>query len=144
MSVFEKGQATCECVPFARIVGVDPSAKMLEEARKVPKPAELKGELEYVQSGAEKLPFLQDGSVDLVVSGKSLYSTALLQRVKRFVLYISPGSPLVRLEFALARSRACAESRRNVGSMGASLSKYSIQISPLKHCVRDRATRNFG
>ena len=144
MPVFEKGQATRECLPFARIIGVDPSAKMLEEARKVPKPTNLKGELEYVHSGAEKLPFLEDGSVDLIVSGKSLHSTVLPRSMKCFVLYISPGSPLVRLEFALARGRACAESRRNVGSMGASLFKHSVQIPPLKHLARHRATRNFG
>lgn len=73
-----KGQATRECLPFVRVIGVDPSAKMLEEARKVPKPTELKGELEYVQSGAEKLPFLKDGSVDLIVSGTSWQCAAFL------------------------------------------------------------------
>ena len=56
-------------MPFTRIIGVEPSAKMLGEARKVPKPLELKGELEYVQSAAEKLPFLEDSSVDLIISG---------------------------------------------------------------------------
>ncbi|THH29909.1 hypothetical protein EUX98_g4295 [Antrodiella citrinella] len=46
---------------------------MLEEARKVPKPVELKGTLEYVQSPAETLPFLEDSSVDVIISAQAAH-----------------------------------------------------------------------
>ncbi|KAH8103353.1 S-adenosyl-L-methionine-dependent methyltransferase [Cristinia sonorae] len=67
------GQATRQCTPFERIIGVEPSAKMLEQARKVPRPAELKGTLDYVQSPAEELPFLEDSSVDLILSAQAAH-----------------------------------------------------------------------
>ena len=58
-----------ELTPFRRIVGVDPSAKMIEEARAGITADALPGQLQYEQSPAESLPFIEDGSVDLVVSG---------------------------------------------------------------------------
>ena len=63
------GQATVELTPFQKIVGVDPSAKMVEQAIKNVESSALPGQIEYKQSAAEELPFLGDGSVDFISSG---------------------------------------------------------------------------
>lgn len=56
---------------FKRIFGVDPSTKMIDGAKKY---VELLGpvtnQYEFVTSPAENLSFLEDASVDLVVSGQ--------------------------------------------------------------------------
>ena len=64
-----EGQATVELTPFQKIVGVDPSAKMVEQAIKNVESGALPGQIEYKQSAAEELPFLGDGSVDFISSG---------------------------------------------------------------------------
>ena len=72
------GQATAELTPFKRVIGVDPSAKMIESAREMafadPQSTNSVNvtQFEYVQSSAESLPFLEDRSVDLVISGDIL------------------------------------------------------------------------
>ncbi|KAF7984927.1 hypothetical protein HWV62_9835 [Athelia sp. TMB] len=71
------GQATVELTPFKRILGVDPSAKMVASAREAAArdthtPAGLK-RFEYVQGSAEHLPFLADGSADLVVAAQACH-----------------------------------------------------------------------
>ncbi|KAH8110949.1 S-adenosyl-L-methionine-dependent methyltransferase [Phellopilus nigrolimitatus] len=73
------GQATIELHPFKRVVGVDPSAKMLDEARQYvttslggPGDASI-SQFDFVQSPAESLGFLEDGSVDLVVSAQAAH-----------------------------------------------------------------------
>lgn len=71
------GQATIQLFPFKRVIGVDPSAKMIQGAQKYveetlqsTKPSsEIESQFQFVQSPAEKLDFLQDGSADLVVAG---------------------------------------------------------------------------
>lgn len=69
------GQATTELTPFKRVVGVDPSAKMIESARQSAATDAQStnsanvNQFEFVQADAEKLSFLEDGSVDLIVSG---------------------------------------------------------------------------
>ncbi|KAI0795021.1 S-adenosyl-L-methionine-dependent methyltransferase [Abortiporus biennis] len=67
------GQATLELIPFRHIIGVDPSAKMIEQAKQSLPSEALPGQLEYVQSPAEDLPFLKDGSVDLVTSAQAAH-----------------------------------------------------------------------
>ena len=67
------GQATVELTPFKRVIGVDPSAKMIESAREMTALSANSvnvNQFEYLQSSAESLPFLEDESVDLVVSGE--------------------------------------------------------------------------
>jgi trans-aconitate 3-methyltransferase len=69
------GQATLELTPFKRIIGLDPSANMITQAKKSlqedqPEVAQ-SGQFEFVQGDAENLAFLEDGSVDLIVSCKS-------------------------------------------------------------------------
>ena len=67
------GQAMVELTPFKRVIGVDPSAKMIESAREMTLTSALstsENQFEYLQSSAESLPFLEDESVDLVVSGE--------------------------------------------------------------------------
>jgi trans-aconitate 3-methyltransferase len=73
--IFLKGQATTELTPFKRVVGVDPSAKMIAEARTLAVSnaqstnSETETKFEYVQGNAEDLSFLEDGSVDLIIAG---------------------------------------------------------------------------
>jgi trans-aconitate 3-methyltransferase len=67
------GQATTELSRFKRIIAVDPSAGMLDSASK--HVAEVHGKTEgdrsweFVESPAEDLKFLEDGTVDLVIAG---------------------------------------------------------------------------
>jgi SAM-dependent methyltransferase len=73
--IFCSGQATTELTPFKRVIGVDPSAKMIQVARQFATANAQTtnsvdaNQFEYVQSEAENLSFLEDGSVDLMVSG---------------------------------------------------------------------------
>lgn len=60
-----------ELTPFRHVVGVDPSSKMIEKAREGITADALPGQLQYELSPAESLPFIKDGSVDLLVSGMS-------------------------------------------------------------------------
>ena len=77
------GQATAKLTPFKRVIGVDPSAKMIESEREItftdPQPTNSVNvtQFEYVQSSAESLPFLEDRSVDLVISGEYLHARFL-------------------------------------------------------------------
>lgn len=57
--------------PFKRVIGVDPSAKMIQQACDTA--FEIKDTSEYVQSAAEKLDFLQDHSVDLIISAQAVH-----------------------------------------------------------------------
>lgn len=57
-------------------MGVDPSAKMIESARKYVSEflggaleSAQTGQVEFFQAPAEELGFLEDGSVDLVIAG---------------------------------------------------------------------------
>ena len=67
-----QGQSTVDLHPFKRIIGCDPSTNMLEQARQYA--AEQLGnvsdqkQIDFVQSSAEDMGFLEDESVDLLVS----------------------------------------------------------------------------
>ncbi|EGE08787.1 Crg1p [Trichophyton equinum CBS 127.97] len=50
---------------FKKVYGVDPSAGMIEQAKNLTK----EQNVEFVQAAAESLPFIEDGSVDMVVAG---------------------------------------------------------------------------
>ncbi|KAG1817456.1 S-adenosyl-L-methionine-dependent methyltransferase [Suillus variegatus] len=68
------GQATVELTPFKRVTGVDPSCKMIEVARgTLQKTPERTGQYEYIQASAESLTFLEDSSVDLVISAEACH-----------------------------------------------------------------------
>lgn len=66
-----------ELKPFKRVTGVDPSENMIRGA--------LEGlqnnqggthtVVDFVQSSTEKLDFVEDGSVDLVIAGKWVVTT---------------------------------------------------------------------
>jgi ubiquinone/menaquinone biosynthesis C-methylase UbiE len=52
--------------PFTRVLGVDPSEKMIRVARQTyPEKAP-----DFIQCISEDLPFLEDGSVDILVAGE--------------------------------------------------------------------------
>src|SRR5882762_6735862 len=77
-SCFPAGQATRELTPFTRVVGVDPSSNMIEQARGSMQVGGSVSQLEFVQSKAEDLSFLQDGTVDMLIAGACplLYCTS--------------------------------------------------------------------
>jgi ubiquinone/menaquinone biosynthesis C-methylase UbiE len=94
------GQATTELTPFQKIIGVEPSAKMIEEAVKNTN-AVLPGQIEYKQSAAEDLSFLKDGSVDFITSGRLFQYTPRSQTERFICIFNSSGCTLVRLDEAL-------------------------------------------
>jgi len=65
------GMATTQLTPFKRVIGVDPSANMIKQAQA--NPSNSIGTLEYVQSPAEDLGFLADGSVDFVMAAQAAH-----------------------------------------------------------------------
>ncbi|EIW75436.1 S-adenosyl-L-methionine-dependent methyltransferase [Coniophora puteana RWD-64-598 SS2] len=66
------GQATVELTPFRKITGIDPSAKMVEGAREMLSKQTVSTEqFDFVQSPAEKLDSVEDGSVDLVIAAQA-------------------------------------------------------------------------
>jgi ubiquinone/menaquinone biosynthesis C-methylase UbiE len=67
------GQATTELTPFKRVIGVDPSTSMLTQARQHTASLGLDGtnQFSFVQSAAEDLRFLENDSVDLIVSSQA-------------------------------------------------------------------------
>ncbi|KAG1853334.1 S-adenosyl-L-methionine-dependent methyltransferase [Suillus tomentosus] len=68
------GQATVELTPFKRVTGVDPSSKMIEVAQGTLKNTPTStGQYEYIQASAENLTFLEDSSVDLVISAQACH-----------------------------------------------------------------------
>ncbi|CAL1711001.1 unnamed protein product [Somion occarium] len=67
------GQATTELTPFQRIIGVDPSNKMIEQAKQNVQATTLPNQVEYIQSSAEDLHFLKDGEVDLIISAQAAH-----------------------------------------------------------------------
>ncbi|KIM80188.1 hypothetical protein PILCRDRAFT_73389 [Piloderma croceum F 1598] len=73
------GQATTELIPFKRVVGVDPSAKMVDAARELAVSnaqstnSETETKFSYVQGNAENLSFLEDGSVDLIIAAQAAH-----------------------------------------------------------------------
>ena len=78
---WHKGQATTELTPFKRVVGVDPSAKMIDSARECAAVTNAQwtnsanaNQFEFVRGDAENLSFLEDGSVDLIIAGSHLSS----------------------------------------------------------------------
>lgn len=76
------GQATAELTQFRKVIGVEPSAGMLENAKKYVLERFGTGEtnsdttnaqFEFVQSSAEQLGFLEDKSVDLVIAAQAAH-----------------------------------------------------------------------
>jgi len=69
------GQATVELTPFKRVIGVDPSAKMVEGAQRYINAKGLEGsnKFDFVQADAEDLHFIPDKTVDLVVAAQAAH-----------------------------------------------------------------------
>lgn len=72
------GQATVELTPFQKIIGVEPSSQMIEKAQTEAGLTAFPGQIEFKHSSAEELPFLEDGSVDLITSGPQKYYSSSL------------------------------------------------------------------
>ncbi|TKY86279.1 hypothetical protein EX895_005104 [Sporisorium graminicola] len=100
------GISTLSLLPhFERVVGVDPSPKMVEAAI-TPSTPELPshliphaadgargalGEVEYRQGFSESLPFLEAGSVDLVTSGQAAHWFDYARFWKELTRVMRPG-----------------------------------------------------
>lgn len=54
---------------FSRVTGVDPSAKMIEQATIYAESLDASDVLKFVQGSADNLKFIKDKSVDMVISG---------------------------------------------------------------------------
>ena len=54
--------------PLKRVIGIDPSEKMVEQAR-LALPQNSVNQIEFTHGPAEDLSMLQDSSVDLVIAG---------------------------------------------------------------------------
>lgn len=70
-SMLGLGQATLALTQFKRVIGVDPSKSMIEGARKHAATAQNASgtKFDFVQSPAEDLNFLENGSVDMIIGG---------------------------------------------------------------------------
>lgn len=136
VAVAAAGQATVELTPFRRVVGVDPSARMIEQARESLKTRlaglDLSSQVEFVQSSAEDLGFLKEGSADLIVAGTRMPISSPVSSVSaRRSLAIgyyeltadmgrdSTSSALVQVGQVLARSGPRVAERRDVCGLGA-------------------------
>lgn len=62
-----------ELTQFQKVIGVDPSSKMIEQARQSSQAQYSPGQIEFKHSKAEDLDFLADGSVDLIVSAQAAH-----------------------------------------------------------------------
>lgn len=68
------GQATVELTPFKRITGVEPSEKMIAKAREYVKERGITvNEVDFHQSSAEELGFIENDSVDLITAAQSAH-----------------------------------------------------------------------
>ncbi|KAG1899976.1 S-adenosyl-L-methionine-dependent methyltransferase [Suillus fuscotomentosus] len=68
------GQATVELTPFKRVTGIDASSNMIKVAQGTLKNTPTRtGQYEYIQASAENLTFLEDSSVDLVISAQACH-----------------------------------------------------------------------
>ncbi|EMD36577.1 hypothetical protein CERSUDRAFT_115612 [Gelatoporia subvermispora B] len=82
------GQATLELTPFKHIIGVDPSDRMIMQASQALQShnstlnadnsalienTPLASRVRFIQGPAESLDFLEDGSVDLIVSAQAAH-----------------------------------------------------------------------
>jgi ubiquinone/menaquinone biosynthesis C-methylase UbiE len=62
------GQATVGLTPFKHVIGVDPSAKMIESARDTIGAVD-RAKFRFEESSAENVHTLGDGTVDLIIAG---------------------------------------------------------------------------
>lgn len=58
---------------FKEVIGTDPSSGMLEQARFIAAASQEQSKIEYQQSAAEELLFLDSESVDMVVAGQAAH-----------------------------------------------------------------------
>ncbi|KAJ3731321.1 S-adenosyl-L-methionine-dependent methyltransferase [Lentinula guzmanii] len=70
------GQATTELHSFKKVIGVDPSQGMVQKAREHAEEVlgdDKASQFSFVQASAEKLDFLENESVDLVISAQAAH-----------------------------------------------------------------------
>lgn len=67
------GHATVELTAFKHVIGVDPSSTMIKQAETHIGTTTHPGELQFKQSKAEELTFLDDASVDMITSAQAAH-----------------------------------------------------------------------
>jgi SAM-dependent methyltransferase len=73
---------------FTTVIGTDPSSGMLEQATSMTAAKHDQSNIDYQQAAAEELPFLDSGSVDMVVAGQAAHwfdYTRLFPELKRIL-----------------------------------------------------------
>ncbi|CCD34180.1 hypothetical protein ACHAPC_008816 [Botrytis cinerea] len=58
---------------FEKVYGTDPSAVMINQARKIAAESDTAGNVQWRQASAENLDFVEDGSLDMVVAGQAAH-----------------------------------------------------------------------
>jgi len=76
---------------FTRVIATDPSPGMLDQARSLSSGS---SNIDYRQSSAEDLSFLEDGSVDMVVSGQAAHWFDYLKFFPEMERILKKGSTL--------------------------------------------------
>lgn len=82
-----------------RVVGIDPTAAMLQQARENATRLGLADGVEYRQAAAEALPF-PDGSFDAVVSSIAMHHTIVRQSLPEMARVLKPGGRLAIADMA--------------------------------------------
>jgi trans-aconitate 3-methyltransferase len=83
----------CMAHAFEKVVGVDPSPGMIHQAESATKKNEYPN-LEFFQASAEALPFLDDRSVDMVVSGQAIHWFDISKFFDEMERVVRPGGTL--------------------------------------------------
>lgn len=78
---------------FTKTIGIDPSKGMIETAKKST-PSDKYPNIAYQVSSSEDLPFLEDGSVDIVVAGQAAHWFDYPSLFKELNRVVRPGGTL--------------------------------------------------
>ncbi|KAF7368871.1 S-adenosyl-L-methionine-dependent methyltransferase [Mycena venus] len=125
------GQATVQLLAnddhpgFQTVAAVDPSPNMIQVA-KDSVPETLKSQVEFRQSNAEDLSFIENGTVDLITAGTRLQIVADWMQFQ--TKCISAMRALVRLESSVAGTAPGFEARRDTRMSG---SHSTPELTPL-------------
>ncbi|GAB7348320.1 hypothetical protein MBLNU459_g6297t1 [Dothideomycetes sp. NU459] len=78
---------------FASVIGTDPSKGMIAQARNST-PRDQYGNMDFREASAESLPFVEDGSVDMVVAGQAAHWFNYPKLFKELARTVRPGGTM--------------------------------------------------
>ena len=78
---------------FRKVIGTDPSEKMLSAA-KIPPAQEEKPPIEFKVANAEDLSFIQDNTVDMVTAGQAAHWFHQNKSMPEIARVLKPGGTL--------------------------------------------------